>query len=431
MRLRRHLEPAMRSGLVVLFTLGATTSASATIAGISSDGCPGTTCLPSFVTPIVAGKPMSITVKGQFVDLSTRVEISGSGLGASLGARQGGNNSSIVVNFSSDPTVALGERTVKLRYAIETSGPDTLKVRVVRGGRVDRIEQKVPGLVAGTTRLIAADAIPVNQRVTLVFFGTRLANSKIAPILAVKDPRPLSGCVDTRCEFELEFTRSGPIDVNLYDADVPAVGNNLLYKFFHAGAHTVTVTGTSTSAGPAPTIPRIPSGRVATPATFVDVAPRANMLNVFRRTGNPITIDGRSVLPVEDRWCADNGVQTPAAASAAKLITVPDITWGVSNVGTAEVTTPFVSELRSSDRVLQTQTIPAGTLHPGATQDFTFTRARSRVRVIRFAPPAQPGCFVNPHDADFFEDPPFTVTVDANNVVPEDAVNRSNNTRAY
>jgi hypothetical protein len=38
---------------------------------------------------------------------------------------------------------------------------------------------------------------------------------------------------------------------------------------------------------------------------------------------------------------------------------------------------------------------------------------------------------VNPHDADFFEDPPFTVTVDVNNVVPEDAANRSNNTRSY
>ena len=419
------------SSLGFVLILVAITPANATVTGISSDGCPGTTCLPSFVTPIVAGKSMSITIKGQFVDLSTRVEVSGSGLNASLGPRQGGSSSSIVVNFSSDPEVALGERTVKLRYAIETNGPDTFKVRVVRGGRVDRIEQKVPGLTAGTTRLVAADAIPVNQRVTLVFFGARLANSALAPILAVKDPRTLPVCGETRCELEMEFTRSGPVTVNLYDADVPAAGNNLLFKFFHGGAHTVTVTGTTTATGSAPPPGHIPSSVAATPATFVDVAPRANMLNLFRRTGNPITIQGRSMLPVEDRWCTDNGLQPPAAASAAKAITVPDITWGVSNVGTAEIAFDFVSQLSANGQVLQNQNIVAGTLHPGATQNFTFTRNRSRVRVIRFAPPAQAGCFVNPQDPDFFEDPPFTVRVDVNGALPETIANRANNALTY
>src|SRR6266567_5397542 len=149
--------------LVIIFILAGASSVMATITGISSDGCAGTTCQPSFVAPIVAGKKMSVTVKGQYLDLSTRVEITGSGVSVSYGDRSGGSNTYIVVKFDVDDSASLGERTVKIRYAVETNGPDTFKVRVVRGGRVDQIQQKIA--FANTTRLIAANTIPVNQRV--------------------------------------------------------------------------------------------------------------------------------------------------------------------------------------------------------------------------------------------------------------------------
>jgi hypothetical protein len=417
--------------LAVIFVICAGTSAMATITGISSDGCAGTTCQPSFVSPIVAGKQMTVTVKGQFVDLSTRVEISGSGVSVSYGDRAGGSNSFIVVRFNVDDSASLGERTVRLRYAIETNGPDTFHVKVVRGGRVDKIEQKVPGLLVGTTRLVAPDTIPVNQRVTLVFTGARLGHAEIAPILAVRNPQTLSGCSETRCEVQLEFTQSGIRNVNLFDGDVPANGNNLLYKFFYGGAEKVTVVGASSSSTTGNVIPRIPSSSISTPTTFIDVAPRANILNVFRRTGNSITVNGQNFLPVEDRWCTEAGVQIPSSGSASQPFTVPDITWGASNVGTAEVPVAFDSQLLSNNQVLDTRNIAVGTLHPGGTHDFKFHRQRSSVRVIRFAPPNQAGCFVNPHDTDFFEDPPFTVKVDVGNAVPETATNRLNNARNY
>jgi hypothetical protein len=369
-------------------------------------------------------------VKGQFVDLSTRAEISGSGVSVSLGTRTGGSNSSIEVRFNVDASASLGDRTVKLRYAIETSGPDTFSVKVVHGGRIDSIEQRVPGLLAGTTRLVTANDVQVNQRVTLVFSGAGLGNASVAPSISYRNAQVQPGSNQTRCEVALEFTRVGQIDVNLIDSDVGPQPGNLLFKFFYPGADKVGVTGTPppTSAQP---IPRIPTSGSATPITFIDVAPRANILNLFRTSGDLVSINSQTFLRVDDRWCSENSVLVPAAGSTAKVITLPEVIWGVSNVGSAEVPVAFVSQLSSNGVVLQNQTIAAGSLHPGATQDFPFQRQRSQVRVIRFAPPNQSGCFVNPNDPGFFQDPPFVVKVDVGNAVPETAANRSNNTRNF
>lgn len=426
--------------LALFFIIGGATSAMATITGITSDGCPGTTCQPSFVSPIVEGKTMIVTVKGQFVDLSTGVEISGSGVSVSYGQRQGGSNSYIEVKFVVDDAAALGERTVKMHYTIETNGPDTFKVRVVRGGRVDKIEQKVPGLTPGTTRLVEANAIPANQRVTLVFTGTRLGNAVIAPILALKNPQTLSGCSETRCEVELEFAQTGNISVNLYDADVgPQVADSLavsgtLHKFFYAGAKTVTVTGAANSSPNIGFIPRpIGSSTGANPGTL-DVAP-GDLGNLFRGTGNSFTDNqGVRYLQVDDSWCSQPGkvVQTPPALSPPNFqdITIPPLIWRVSNVGTAAIPVAFDSELLSNGVVLQTQNTPAG-LAPGAAREFQLQRTSSAVRVFRFAPPTQSGCFIKPSAGpnQFFVDPPFTVKVVTGNPIPGENV--SNNSRNY
>jgi hypothetical protein len=412
--------------LLLVLIAGASTSAMATISAIQSDLCPNPACLPGAVHPIVLDKNTSMVVKGQFVDLSTKVEISGSGVSVSFGERVGGNNSHIVVKFDVSGSADLGERTVKLRYAIETNGPDTFKVRVVRGGHIDQIQQRVP--FANTTRLIAANAIPVNQQVTLVFTGSHLANAKIAPRSGISNPQTLSGCSETKCEFQVTFTQSGALDLNIFDASVQPNPNTLLYKFFYGGAENVAISGNVTPTQNVVFTP-ILTGGTASPATFADVAPRANMLNVFRTTGNSITVNGQQFLQVEDRLCSS--LQIPSAASVAQSITLADLTWGVSNVGTAPITVAFNSTISANNQVLQTQTIAASTLGPGATQDFRITRPRSNISVIRFAPPVQSGCFVNPRSTDFFEDPTFTVRVDTGNVVPESATNRANNSRNY
>jgi hypothetical protein len=426
--MKQHL---MFLSLAVILILGTCGSALATIASIQSDLCPNPACLPGVVHPIVAGKQTSMVVKGQYVDLSTGVEISGSGVSVSYGDRVGGNGSHIVVRFNVSSSATLGERTVKLHYAIETNGPDTFKVRVVRGGSIDQIQQRIPGLIAGTTRLIAANAIPINQRVTLVFSGSRLGNARIAPRSGVSNPQTLSGCTETKCEFQLEFTQGGTLDVNLFDASVNPNPNTLLYKFFYGGDESVTISGTATSTQTGTFVTPIPTVGTATPTTFADVAPRANMLNIFRRSGNSVTVNRQTFLQVDDRWCSNLGI--PTTASASQTITLPDLFWGVSNVGTAAITVAFNSQISANGVILQTQSIPASTLGLGATQDFRIPRTSSNnhITVIRFAPPVQGGCFVNPTALGFFEDPTFTVRVDVGGAVPESQTNQANNVRNY
>ncbi len=414
-------------------------SAMATITGISSDGCAGTTCLPSFVAPIVAGKKMSVTVKGQYLDLSTGVEISGSGVSVSYGNRSGGSNTFIVVKFNADGGASLGERTVKIHYAVETNGPDTFKVRVVRGGSVDQIQQKV--VLGNVSRLIDANAIPVNQRVTLVFTGSKIGNSAIVPIFAVKNPQTLSGCSETRCELELEFTKTGNVDVNLYDIDVGSQTaavlalNGTLFHFFYDGVKKVNVVGQADPT-PTPNVGRpLLSSSGGTNPGFIDVAPGANLPNLFRGTGNSVTVNGVNYLEVDGHWCQDNGVSTPAALAppSFKDVIIPDLIWRVSNVGTAAIPSAFDSQLLSNGAVLQAQNTPAGTLAPGATHDFRFHRTSSSVRLFRLSAPNPSGCFIKPSagPGQFFVDPPFTVKVDIGHSTGEAQVNQSNNSRDY
>src|SRR5688572_22149692 len=133
--------------LTAITIAAAGTPANATITAIASDLCPNPACLPSAVQPVVRGvggsRVSTMTVKGQFVDLSTAVEVTGSGVSVSYGDRSHGSESSIVIRFTVSPSADLGERTVRMRYAIETNGPDTFTIRVVRGGSVSEIKRKV------------------------------------------------------------------------------------------------------------------------------------------------------------------------------------------------------------------------------------------------------------------------------------------------
>jgi hypothetical protein len=415
-------------GSVAILILGAGSPATATINSIASDWC--NSCLPGAVHRIVAGKQTSMLVKGQFVDLSTRVEINGSGVSVSFGDRTHGSNSSIEVKLNVDSSASLGERTVKLRYAIETNGPDTFKVQVVRGGHVDKIERLFEG------RQLAVNALPVNQTVTLRFTGTRLGNAAIAPNAAVSNPHTLSNS-ETRFEVDLKLTRSGSVDINLFDADVGQTPGNLLFKFFYGGAKSVTVVGaSSTSTTPAP-VPRIPSGQSASPTPFVDVAPSAIIQNLFRVvTGSPVPFNTDNYEQVDDpsnQWCPSVPQPNPTGPPTFKDITLPSIVWGVSNVGTAEVNVAFDSQIFSDDQVYQdTKTIAAGTLHTGGTQTFNLNRPSNRQNIRVFKLPLHFGCFVRTTRAsDFFSDPTFTVKVDIGNALPETSTNRLNNSRNY
>ena len=100
-------------------------------------------CDNTFAYPIEQGKAPIIDVEGQYVDLSTGLEVTGSGVTVSTPA--GGTSSSnhkIKVSVSSDADP--GVRTIKLHYAVELNGPDTFKIRVLRAGRITGIPEVHP-----------------------------------------------------------------------------------------------------------------------------------------------------------------------------------------------------------------------------------------------------------------------------------------------
>ncbi len=170
-----------------------------------------------------------------------------------------------------------------------------------------------------------------------------------------------------------------------------------------------------------------PTSTVIAPPPIVDLVPRPTLNNIFRRTGNPVTIGTGNFIPVDARWCT--GLPMPTSGSAARDIVVPPLDWGVSNAGTA-ATGAFTAQLRSGAVVLQTQALAAGTPAVGASTSFAFTRPNGgAVRVARFAIPQPQGCFVNLANPGFWEDPPLTVVVDSGGAIAESS--EDNNSRTF
>ncbi len=416
-----------RVAFLILLILSLSSSAMATIETIKGTLTCFVGCNRNVVQFIAQGEQHSFEVVGRFVDTSTAVEITGSRVSVSYGTRKHGANSSIIVNFDVRDNAALGERTVRMRYAIETSGPDTFIVRVVRKGNISQIQysRRLPFRPGGgpATELVAPTGLPLNERVLLIVSGTGLQSAQVRPETTYPSVRVLSGATETRMVVEIQFTGPGQGTLSIFDAalsgrDMRSSGGS---KFAYTGNGNIQYGGAQ-SGGSGFVSPGL-SGGSGSPNIFVDVAPRANMLNVFRRTSqNPaFTENGVQYFPIESLHC--NGV----IAGQSRVITIPNPRWGVSNVGTAGIATSFAAELRSGNQVLDTQTITA--LNPGQTRDFDFRRQNSRVRVFTFLD--RGGCFVSPTASDFFEDPQFTVRVDTNTTLPEAAANRNNNSRNY
>jgi len=394
-------------GVLLLISVGTANATIDVIKGTLScfQGCPANT-----IQNLVPNKTTSFVVVGQFVDLSTSVEIDGAGVGVGYGARTSGAGSSIIINFVVAQGAAAGDHTVKMHYLVETNGPDTFKVHVVN-----------KGTVATITPLTN---IPLNQVVHLVVTGTKLDKARVGPAANYQNAHILAGATNGQCTVEITFTQSGQSGLRLFDSTL--TDSELTHSntyFIYTGSPTMQFGNQLVSnPGIIPTIP-VGGGSIA-PLAFTDVAPRANMLNIFRRqnTTPTFTENGQQFFTVDGENC--NGM----TGNQSRIITIPDLIWGVSNVGTATVNVAFASQLKSGAQVLQTQTVPG--LNVGETRNFTFTRQNSRVRVSTFV--LHIGCFVSPTSDVFFENSPFTVVVNTNGAITtESATNQLNNSRNY
>ncbi len=414
--------------IVVLF--GLSTPAFGTIDTIKGSLTCFTGCNRSVVQLIAQDEEHSFEVVGRFVDTSTAVQITGDDVSVSYGTRKAGSNSSIIVKFVVRRDAAPGARTVRMRYAIETSGPDTFTVKVVPKGTISQIQylRPLPFRPGGAaTELVPATGLPLNERVILIVTGTKLTNVQVRSETTYQSVRVLPGATSTSCKVEIQFASSGQGPLLLFDAALSAqdMRSSNSSKFSYGGGtnRNIQYGGTQSTST---FIQPISGGGGGSTNLFVDVAPRANMLNIFRRLSNfaPFEINGLTMVRVDDQFCQGMLLNQ----SDAREITVPALQWGVSNVGTADINIAFASQLKSGSAVLATETITS--LDPGQTRTFAFQRQNSRVRVRRFSD--RQGCHASPDDTGFFfEDPPFTVEVNTNGALVEATANQSNNRRNY
>lgn len=160
------MRHAFRALMAAAGMLAVAAPASATITNIW--GPPGEICILTqpcgggFHYPVRQGRTIVLDIQGQFVDLSTSLAVSGSGVTVST-AGTSSSHRLIRVAVSSGATPGL--RTVTLHYAVELNGPDRFQILVLRGGRVRSVPNPDPSAYFND--------------VTVAFNGTNLANAGV------------------------------------------------------------------------------------------------------------------------------------------------------------------------------------------------------------------------------------------------------------
>lgn len=154
--------------------------------------------------PLYRGVTATVTIEGASVDKSERIEL---GAGASVPAasirRAPGR---LTFDVATDAGATLGPRDLKLRYAIELSGPESFPVRVLRNGSAERVEPR---------------RVPLGRPVRLTFTGRDLGNADVLASSAYQKARVLPGSSETRCLVDVTFLKEGTIRLALYDRDGP------------------------------------------------------------------------------------------------------------------------------------------------------------------------------------------------------------------
>ncbi|MGH9900589.1 MAG: hypothetical protein ACRD68_01995, partial [Pyrinomonadaceae bacterium] len=138
--MKRLIQGMLVAGLMVALQA---TPAWATIDKVfGDDACrPSVGCPNTVEYPVLQGQTTNVTVVGQFVDLARAVEVTGAGVSVSTVSTR---SSERRLQIAVDANAAPGLRTIKLRYLVEASGPDTFRVRVLRRGQVTNVIEPSP-----------------------------------------------------------------------------------------------------------------------------------------------------------------------------------------------------------------------------------------------------------------------------------------------
>jgi hypothetical protein len=204
---------------------------------------------------------LHLTVKGSLLDLSTGVDVvnsSGSivsGTNASITRRQGGHDTQIDISVYGLKDKPAGEYRIRIRYLVETNGPDIVKIRLLERGEITSITQDPsPALLGGTYNIL-------NQTATFRVTGSGLAVATILPAMVANLNYTVVSRSNTLLVFSVRPTQAGrfPIiaawfyDENLGHAptqsDLSQIGD-LSYKGM--GSVTISAVGAPTVASITP-----------------------------------------------------------------------------------------------------------------------------------------------------------------------------------
>jgi hypothetical protein len=191
------------------------------------DACLFRGCNNDVEYPVRQGQTTTVRVQGQYVDLSTGLEVSGSGVTvSSAGASSSNKSIGIVVASNAEP----GLRTIKLHYLVEANGPDTFKIRVVRNGRVTGVEIPSPTQFFSDVNITFTGLNIGNAGLV----GSGMREGSQGSFGSVSSSVTLIENTDTRAVVHVHFDEGGlaeaGADINLFDKSCGSICGDA-YKF--------------------------------------------------------------------------------------------------------------------------------------------------------------------------------------------------------
>ncbi|HEX9798670.1 MAG TPA: hypothetical protein VGC00_00730 [Thermoanaerobaculia bacterium] len=313
--------------------------------------------------PLQQGFTQTVTVRGNFVDTATRVEAP-TGIVASIASRTGGGGlkSSLTLKITPLISMAPGNHTISLRYLVELSGPDRFAVSIL------------PTPIVSSLSISPASGLLIGQRVTVTARGANASRARLKSKVA---------------ESFKSLQQSGSADTLTVAGIVREPTLNLTAASFFDGKAPGNVQRCTDAFG---------GGKLSVRAELPFPTPL--MRNNYR-LGPSESCAGKtySRLAGSALQTCINTVGQPTATNprVERLVTIPNLTWGVANQTKVSITWPFKIRLKDGNRVVEERTISS--LGIGQEALFVRNRPESRRRWIRHD--ACPWCYdvnASPYD---------------------------------
>lgn len=342
--------------------------------------------------PMISGRNGDVIVRGDLVDTITRVDAP-AGVTATIAARHGGGglNTNVALHFSVGSNAAAGNQDIKLRYALEVSGPDVFKINVI------------PLQVNAIAIAPQNTTIAKGSRVTIAATGTGLSSLRL-----------VSSFQSHFTNLQNVTTGNGATFAFSGDAQSDTHLNN--FSFFDSsitGKHVDQVCSFPTGSGTLNYTVGLPD--------LVAGKPK----KVYRFTGIE-NCGGLNLSTTASQFCTELAGALPNPTQANPHIEqvrdIGGIIYIVTNPSAISISTPFKVQLKNGINVLKEDVING--LDAGKFKVLSYSRPENRRKLMRDI--NCPSCYDLNTPPFNWVDPQYTVVVDPDRAVTE--ATETNNT---